>query len=441
MKDKFDYFLKNFSLFYDLEQIKIGYGKEMNEQVNIVQSIDNSFFADKIDIDPTNVVWKTWKGVKIPFLFESDNNKEIICIDNKKIIINYDIVAGSFYFLSGWNEYINQVKDNLGRTSFENCVLNKLDIIKKPVVNYYFDILEHALSKVYGSVRKDIWGPYNFGVALTHDIDICNSGWIEDSFFELKRFRIFSSLKILSKRLFFKDEWFNFQNISKIERQFSASSTFFFLSQKGKEGKLKNADYNIKNLSIQTELSILKNSGQEIGVHGSFGTHLNADKLNREIKKIEQFITKGNRFHFLMFDAEKTVDVLENCSIKYDSTLCYSEHIGFRRSTCFPFYLYNFLSNRCSSIIEIPLLVMDSTFHNQNYMGISPNDSILEIIKLADEVKKFKGVFTVLWHNNFFSDYKYSGWSNVYIRMLEYFKFNNAFLTNCQNIYDKIIGE
>lgn len=139
-----------------------------------------------------------------------------------------------------------------------------------------------------------------------------------------------------------------------------------------------------------------------------------------------------------MFDVLKTVSVLEDCKIKYDTSLGFAEKIGFRRGTCFPFYLYNFEKNKISQVIEIPLIVMDSSLSNTKYMGLSQEKAIEHIFDLINEVKKFNGVFTILWHNTFFSNYKYTGWKNVYIEVLKFCKANNGLLTNAKEILSKI---
>ena len=139
-----------------------------------------------------------------------------------------------------------------------------------------------------------------------------------------------------------------------------------------------------------------------------------------------------------MFDPEKTVSVLEESGIKYDSSLSFAEQIGFRRATCYPFYLFNFEKDRISPVIEIPLIVMDSTLSNKKYIELSPQVSLPLIINLVDEIKKFEGVFTILWHNTSFSEYKYTGWKDLYISTLDYCRKNNGLLTTGKSIYEKI---
>ena len=434
------YFLKNFSLFYSYNDIEIGYGTDINKDLNIIKNVNSDFWNNQIDINYDKLAWLEWKGISIPFLFNTDNKKEIISIQDNKVIINYDIIASAFYLLSGWGELISKSKDDLGRIEYDNTIINKLNIVSIPVVNYYFDILFEAINATNIKIRKiNTWGGNNIGVALTHDIDTCNTGWIEDSFSELKAKKFSSTAKIIINRVFQKDDWYNFAEILNIEKRFNAKSTFFFLAKKGKTGQYKNADYNIESKKIRNTLFDLKYNGCEIGIHGSFGTHKDHKKLSFDISKINSPQIIGNRFHFLMYDNTITINTLEKNNLKYDSTLGFAEHIGFRRGTCYPFFLYDFDNDKCSTILEIPLIAMDTTLQSRKYMNKPPNEAFNEMKTIINEILKFNGVFTLLWHNNFFSKYKYSGWQDVYIKTLEYCQSKNGLLTSADDIYNRIL--
>jgi hypothetical protein len=229
--------------------------------------------------------------------------------------------------------------------------------------------------------------------------------------------------------------------IHQIEKQFNATSSFYFLPQQGKAGEWENADYKVTSKGIKRVISFLKTKGNEIGVHGSFGTHNHPDKLKTDIDRIDHDEVYGNRFHFLMFDPDRTVSVLEKCHIKYDTSLCFAERIGFRRGSCYPYYLYDFTNMRISEVMEIPLIVMDTTLADKKYMDIDPKDALPVIIELIDETEKFGGVFTILWHNTFFSNYKYPGWKDVYLKTLDYCKRRQGVLTNGRAIYETIKRE
>jgi hypothetical protein len=410
-----------------------------NSKISVHKHCEDTFWKEKKDINPNDVIWKEWKNVKIPFLFEKDDTKEIISYREEKAIINYDIISSAFYFLSGWNEYVDSSNDEFGRVEYKNCIVNKLNVAHIPIVNYYFDILHEAIKKVYRKdTKKHLWKDKSFAINLTHDIDTCRSAWIEGSFSELKKKKIFSIPKLIMKRFFQKDDWFNFNTIMDIERKYEAVSSFYFLPQKGRVGNWKNADYSISSNSIQKTITNIKAKKFEVGVHGSFGTHDNSKQFKTDIERINTKPIVGNRFHFLMFDPEKTVNVLEDCNIRYDTTLGFAEQIGFRRGTCYPFYLWNFNKDNASSVLEIPLIVMDGTLANKKYMGVSKDEALPKVFRLIDEVKRFEGVFTILWHNTYFSDYKYTGWRNIYCKILEYSKAKNGLFLTGENVTNRI---
>lgn len=441
MGNQFGYFLKNFQLFYDTQGIEIGFGKNPDKKVFILKNCEDLLWNEKQDIHAEDIIWKTWDQVNIPFLFENDGEKDILTFDGETVVVNYDIVSSAFYFLSGWNEYVSSFKDEFGRVKYESSMIRELGISDRPVVNYYFDILREAIKLAYKKdIGKNVWGENIFAVSLTHDIDKCRSGWLEGSFSELKKGHFFSIPKLVLKRFLSKDDWFNFEKIVNLENPSGAKSSFYFLPQKGKTGKWENADYDVRSKSIQKTITFLKKNGNDVGVHGSFGAHTHPEILKNNMKRIHAGPIIGNRFHFLMFDAEKTVDVLEKCDIKYDTTLCFAEKTGFRRGTCYPFYLYNFKKNEISSVLEIPLVVMDGSLSNKKYMGVKKEETLPKIHQLIDEVKKFGGVFTLLWHNNYFSDYKYTGWKEIYLKTLDYCRKHDGLLTNGKAVYEKVVG-
>lgn len=439
MLKQFEYFLENFSLYYEVDKEILSYGKEKKAPVSITQNATKIFWDEKKDIEISNVIWKEWNNTSIPFLFEENSAKDIITYENNQVIINYDIVASAFYFLSGWNEITSCRKDEFGRISYTDSIICKLNISNIPVVNYYFDILHKAINTITNNdIRKNLWQQHNMGVVLTHDIDTCKSAWLEGSFSQLKKKHLLPIPGLIFNKLFRTDDWFNFKEISDIEKQYNAISSFYFLPQKGGTGKWKNADYKVESKSIQQALKYLKSLGNEIGVHGSFGTHCNAENFKEDIKKLNSKPVIGNRFHFLMFDPLKTVSILEECNISYDTSLSFAEQIGFRRGTCYPFYLYNFEKNKISTVMEIPLIVMDSSLGNKKYMALSKEDALTKVYELINEVQKFGGVFTLLWHNTYFSDFKYTGWREVYLKIMDYCKERNGLFTSGERLISKI---
>ncbi|RLD51309.1 MAG: hypothetical protein DRI94_06400 [Bacteroidetes bacterium] len=437
MDNKITYIFSHFEQFYDirLSDYNISYGKNTNAKIYITQSELVNIFKINQDIDTSKIIFKTWLNKNIPFVLDYNDN-DIFTETNNQIKINFDIIGAAFYLLSGWDEFISKKTDNLGRHTYKNSIQSKLKIIDIPVVNYYYDILKTAIEKAYNiKINYRLKKPV---LCLTHDIDNCQTAWAEAGMYELKKGHFFKVTKLILKRFFTKDDWFNFDKILEIEKQFGAKSSFYFLPQKGKTNNdFKNADYNIKSKKIQQAMLDIQKSGSEVGIHSAFNTHLSIDNFKKDLQKFKEK-PLGGRFHFLMYNNPKTVTVLEKNDIKYDSTLGYSEHIGFRNSTAFPFYIYNLQNDKPSQVLEIPLNIMDATLYYKKYMQLEKSQILEKVNELLNETIKFNGILTLLWHNNFFSDYKYKGWKNIYIDILKSAKQKNFDLKNIKIIYNNL---
>ena len=381
----------------------------------------------------SKVILKEWKGFKIPFLFDQTTTEtEILTSQNDQIFINYDIIASSFFFLSNWQEYVSEKKDKYNRFTYEHSIQNKLNIVDKPIVNYYFDILKTAIELGYQlELKNKLWGKHTFATCITHDIDNCKSAWIQGSYREIRNGNLLAPISLISKRIFSKDEWFNFDKIIDIENKFSAHSSFYFLSRNHAKNGIKNADYNIENPEFQDVFNLILSNSSESGIHGSIGTHNNSEKLIADIKRLRREIT-GGRFHFLIYDVYDTPEVLDKLNIRYDSSLGFAERYGFRNGFCLPFYIYDIKNDRSTNVLEIPLILMDCTL--SRYMQVSGEVAMEKVMGIVQEIEKFNGCFTLLWHNTYFSDYKYKGWRQIFEKILEYCQQRNSLLTNGETI-------
>jgi hypothetical protein len=318
-------------------------------------------------------------------------------------------------------------------------------------VNYYFDILKRAIETAY-DIRLNVraWENAPYCICLTHDIDRAMTGWREDLASSIRKANIFNALKVVSEVARHGDTCFNLNDIMDLESRYQARASYYFLGQKGsvyaRESSekgfssengpkhtdlkhffhtkrstpytqhLQNADYDIASPKFQRLLREIRRRGFEVGIHGSFGSSLSSESFAKDRQQIGGEIL-GGRFHYLCFDITRTFDILEQASMSYDSTLGFAEVPGFRNGICFPFPPYHFSEKRPYRILEIPLVVMDTTL--RSYQNITPELAYPVVERLCNVTAKFNGCLTVLWHNNFFSPYKFAGWREVYESLLQ----------------------
>lgn len=419
------YFLKNYFLNHNLDEstIDISHGNHSTGKIKIVNNSDSFFNEPRTKLDKKKITWDNWLDQEIPFLFALDKEKEIISTEEDgTVVINYDIIGAAFFFLSGWQELEKGKVDEHGRFPYESSLQKELGIIEIPVVNYYYSILSKAICLAYGLNKVDQkFKDENFITFISHDIDVCQSGWIQDAFHQVKSKKIFSAIKIIGQRPFRKDHWFNFDRILEFEKKRNIASTFFFIPRRGsvKNVTEANADYNIDSNKIKTVFKKIEQYNSEVALHGSLGSGLDDMHMADDVSRFPQKVL-GNRYHFLMYEINRIPSILDNCSLSYDNSVYFAEHVGFRHSTCTPFYLYNFSTGEPTLVIEIPLTIMDGTLNHNKYMG-GTVDSELEACKhTINEVVKFNGVLSILWHNSYYSDYKFSKWEEVLSQLLDY---------------------
>ncbi len=474
MTPKFAYVLNYFRQIYNVPQaVEIGYGTT-DRKVNIYDC-QTRYFESLNPFPGNNITIKNWRNREIPFLFAKQDQGDVVGFSDNRAFIRYDILAASFFFLSGWQEFEFMSRHNILRYPYNASLQKKLNITQIPVVNYYFDILKTAIERVYNlSLSISAWGENSSAICLTHDIDKCYTGWRQDVFSQVKKKRLATAAKIVRRRATHSDYWFNFTDILDIEEQYSAQSSFYFIGSKNKlytkpqyaipeQQKispqrekitdrdyffqasplsrfngyttfLQNADYDIRTREIQSVFEEIRQHGSEVGIHGGFGSHLDASLLKTEAGRFPFPIT-GGRFHYLNFDMTCTFDILESLGLSYDSTLGFAEKSGFRNGIAFPFLPYNIREDRPYPLLEIPLIAMDTTFRRYQYSAMA--EILPEVLTIFNEVEKFNGCLTILWHNAYFSPYKFAGWKDIYENILQEGKRRNAALFSGEQVYER----
>ena len=418
MLPKFKYVLSTFNRIFGLDgSLDIHYGVDCSSRVQIeTGAVD--YFESKSPFDPSRVIWKEWRGTRIPFLFDRED-RDILVSRDGCAIIQFDIIAAAFYFLSGWQEFVSGKRDSIGRFPYEESLQARLGLIEIPVVNYYFDILRSAIESSYSMrLSSRTWSGHPFATVLTHDVDKCEKGWREDAFHALRGTRPAEVLRILGRRLR-GDAWFNFRQILALEQLYGAHSSFYFLPVRGTRAGLPNADYDVTHAKFRRVFEDIEKAGSEVGLHAGGGSHTDLSLIRRDLARLPGRIV-GGRFHFLGFDVVRTPELLAEAGLRYDSTLGFPERFGFRSGLCSPFFLYDVVRDRPTEVVEIPLILMDTTLQHRQYMNLRPESAFDRIVPVMEEVRKFGGCLTVLWHNNYFTNHKYHGWRSVFEEILRY---------------------
>ncbi|HNQ43063.1 MAG TPA: hypothetical protein PKI59_01470, partial [Candidatus Cloacimonadota bacterium] len=112
-------------------------------------------------------------------------------------------------------------------------------------------------------------------------------------------------------------------------------------------------------------------------------------------------------------------------------------NIGFRAGISFPFFPFNIAENRPFRVLEIPLIVMDTSLYSHKAMHknyLSARGSLHSLINVAS---RYQSHLSLLWHNTSFDPIDYPLWGRLYWRTIDYALKKNGWVTSLKEIYEE----
>jgi len=418
-------FIQNNPLYYHCIKYTLGiFAHNKKIKIEFVNEVSAADF--KIDETPNSdlpIAISFYKGLS-ENKFGYSNYFEKDCF----IPINFqpDLLATCFYMLNSFQEYNATDNDEVGRFVFEKSYQYKFGNTKENLVQKYFDKLaQHPkFLQIEPENKKS-------SVFISHDIDNVNLAWIEDGFAALKAGKIHHVFRLLFNAAIHKPDWFNMDKIMAIHDEYSLKSTFFWIANKGKSvDGLYNADYDVRSKKVQQTISSIRQKGFENGIHKS----VSDESFKQEAHKLG-FKPIANRYHYLKFSLPQAYNELEQANIKLDSSLGFSKNYGFRNSYGQAFQPFNIEKQKAYNFVEIPLNIMDRTFHYKH----TPIKNISNEVINFFEANKFNCTLSLLWHNNFFNSIKYKGYLQEYKKIIAYLYENDFKSLTQQEIISKYL--
>jgi len=324
-----------------------------------------------------------------------------------------DYLSTAFYMLNSFQEYGNNTHDELGRFSFSNSYQYRFGNVQENLVQYCFDkIGEHPkLAHLQSPPSASL-------VFLSHDIDSIHGALFQDGFYLLKKGKPHLIFKLLWNELLQRPDWATFDKIMKMEDAYSFKSTFFWLVNRGRLSKREvNADYSIRSPLIQSAIGQAAARGWHNGIHKSISTESFSDEMNKC-----GFTPIANRNHYLKFNLPAHYNGIEKAGLKMDASVGFAEAYGFRNSYGLPFTPYDLENRKPYSFVEVPLTIMDTTLYR--YQKKEATAAAVELVDFLEK-NKFNAVISLLWHNNYFTNYKFRGYLTLYKTLLAYFYENH----------------
>ena len=399
----------------DAEQFKAYEGPKMHYGP---QRLDDEVFVKSVDllferhIHEQSFRTVEFEGTVAPYAVYGQGN-----------LLPFDVFAAAFFLVSRYEEYLSQVRDQYGRFRAESTWMFENGMLQKPLVNLWAMALGSRLQAVFPAMSVK---ERKFTFVPTYDVDAawayrCKGlyrtvgGFLKD-LAAGDRGRIRERHQVLRGKRQDPFDSFDFQ--FELQKEFKLKPIYFILCG--------DYDTNDKNISIRKPSfqALIKHIGDyaDVGIHPSFSSYLDIDKLRKEIDRLSEVLHRPltkSRQHFLRMNLPRSYQKLIELDISDDYTMGFASQAGFRAGIADTFRFYDLENDMVTNLRVHPFALMDGTM--RDYLDLGVEQSLALATSLIDEVKAVGGTFIYLTHNETLGGEKrWEGWPEMYRRLLEY---------------------
>lgn len=369
------------------------------------------------------------KSVKL--LFERDiyeqhlkpidflGGKAFFPVYSHRSLMPFDVFAASFFLISRYEEYLPQIRDRYGRFTPESSCLFQYGLLGRPLVDIWVQEFAKRLN------LNPFPASRHYAFLPTYDVDAAwaylHKGVLRTAGAYARDF-VAGDMEEVRRRnkVIFKHERDPFDSFDfqlQLQSEFHLKPIYFI--------HCGDYDTNDKSISIRKDAfrNLIKHLGDyaDVGIHPSFSSYQDPARLRVEVERLSEVLNREitkSRQHFLRMTLPRTYQRLIELDIKDDFTMGYASQAGFRAGTATAFRFYDLDNDIATSLTIHPFAVMDGTL--KDYLNLSVNDAYDAITKVVDEVKKVKGTFIYLTHNETLGGQKrWQGWPEMYRKILE----------------------
>ena len=278
-------------------------------------------------------------------------------------------------------------------------------------VNRIALFLRRWAASIRGGDERDLFGPVpRAEIVMTHDVDAVRNSLslrLKQSAFHAfnavrnagaGRLKRAARKSADSARFFFGSSklWF-FDEITSKEADLGIRSHFNFYARTGRKSlaaAIIDPRYEVSEPKLRAELQRLARGGWRIGLHQSFDSWADPDRMRREKQMVETAAgvpVTSCRQHWLRFSWTRTWSAQREAGFELDTTLGFNDRPGFRTAAALRFQPIG------GSTFEVmPSILMDS--HLYDYSEMTDQQRLDEMAHWIGEVKTVGGAAAVLWH-------------------------------------------
>jgi hypothetical protein len=177
--------------------------------------------------------------------------------------------------------------------------------------------------------------------------------------------------------------------------------------------------YAIESQAARRLLGIIREGGNEIGLHGSLRTAVDGARMRDERERLtnalDGFRPAGVRQHFLRMRPGQTQSHAQAAGFGYDATFGFPDRNGFRLGVADVVAAWD---DAAEPLTLVPLVWMDRAL--SKYRGIEdPAAWIADGLELAAAARSVSGLWVGLWHPNLVPALGFPGAPEAFHSLLE----------------------
>ena len=377
------------------------------------QPLQNEFFIRNHDllfrqgIEKVAIQVSDWDG--LPAFFKTGDRSNI----------PYDILAASFYLISRYEEYLPHIRDSHGRFPPSESLAHQNNFLHLPLVELWAFRLFAILKERFPDLTANPSG-YSFqpvidvttSHAFSHRGFFRGLGGLVYDISRLQFARVWQRVKVGLNLA--ADPYNNFDKLIELHRKYKVEAKFFFQF----------ATYSTydKNVSPNNQKfqALIKSVGDyaPIALALSYAAYDKPELMKEEKDNLTEVLHRNitaSRMRFNRVDIPQTYRDLVASEIAEDYTLGYSHQIGFRASTCTPFYFYDMALESIQPVKIIPF-----AFHDYALLSYA---SIKDIFNALDglyaSLQKVQGNLCFVFSNELLGGHQTEGWLSLYEEILK----------------------
>jgi hypothetical protein len=377
------------------------------------QPLQNEFFIRSHDllfqhgVDEIQIQMGSWKD--LPCFFKVGDRSSV----------PYDIFAASFYLLSRYEEYLPHRKDMHGRFPPQESLAYRQDFLELPLIDLWAYALLESLKERFPDLKARP-PEYLFRPIIDVTTSHCYAyrgvmRSLGGFFFDLSRFkfrRMWERIRVWVNPA--SDPYDNFDKLIAYHKKYPVEAMYFFqfaeYSTYDKNVSPNNnrfryliksvADYSIVSLAV------------------SYTASRNPEVIKYEKKRLSEVLNrpvKYARIRYNRVDIPQTYRDLVKAEFAEDYTMGYTHLMGFRASTCTPFYFYDIALESPQ-----PIRIFPFAFHDYALLRYTSRHKLWEALEsLHSNIRKVDGDFTFIFSNELLGGHQTADWLELYREILE----------------------